>query len=91
MMKELPSQGNNGRKNQQGRLEGEEQFLIRIDLKRWRLEIALDHLYLILQAVTNPMFLSTNSFSIVYTFSWEYISISSHIVVCPLFNITSGH
>ena len=35
------------------------------------------------------MFLSTNSLSIVYTFSWEYISISSHIVVCPLFNITS--
>ena len=37
------------------------------------------------------MFLSTNSLSIVYTFSWEYISISSHIVVCPLFNITSVH
>ena len=37
------------------------------------------------------MFLSTNSLSIVYTFSWEYISISSHIVVCPLFNITSIH
>ena len=37
------------------------------------------------------MFLSTNRFSIVYTFSWEYISISSHIVVCPLFNITSVH
>ena len=35
------------------------------------------------------MFLSTNSLSIVYTFSWEYISISSDIVVCPLFNITS--
>ena len=30
------------------------------------------------------MFLSTNSLSIVYTFSWEYISISSHIVFCPL-------
>ena len=30
------------------------------------------------------MFLSTNSLSIVYTFSREYISISSHIVVCPL-------
>ena len=27
------------------------------------------------------MFLSTNILSIVYTFSWEYISISSHIVV----------
>ena len=37
------------------------------------------------------MFLPTNSLSIVYTFSWEYISISSHIVVCPLFNITSVH
>ena len=37
------------------------------------------------------MFLSTNSLSIVYTFSWEYISISSHIVVCPFFNITSVH
>ena len=37
------------------------------------------------------MFLSTNSLSIVYTFSWEYISISSHIVVCPLFNIASVH
>ena len=37
---------------------------------------------------TNPKFLSTNSLSIVYTFSWEYVSISSHIVVCPLFNIT---
>ena len=37
------------------------------------------------------MFLSTNSLSIVYTFSWEYISISSHIVVYPLFNITSIH
>ena len=37
------------------------------------------------------MFLSTNSLSIVYTFSWEYISLSSHIVVCPLFNITSVH
>ena len=37
------------------------------------------------------MFLSTNSLSIVYTFSREYISISSHIVVCPLFNITSVH
>ena len=48
-------------------------------------------LYLILQAFTNPVFLSTNSLSIVYTFSWEYISISSHIVVCPLFNITSIH
>ena len=35
------------------------------------------------------MFLSTNSLSIVYTFSWEYISISSHIVI--LFNITSVH
>ena len=35
------------------------------------------------------MFLSTNNLSIVYTFSWEYISISSHIVVCPLFNITN--
>ena len=42
-------------------------------------------------AFTNPMFLSTNSLSIVYTFSREYISISSHIVVCPLFNITSIH
>ena len=40
---------------------------------------------------TNPMFLSTNSLSILYTFSWEYISISSHIVVCPLFNTTSVH
>ena len=30
------------------------------------------------------MFLSTRSLSIVYTFSWEYTSISSHIVVCPL-------
>ena len=40
---------------------------------------------------TNPMFLSTNSLSIVYIFSWEYNSISSHIVVCPLFNITSVH
>ena len=30
------------------------------------------------------MLLSTNSLSIVYTFTWEYISISSHIVVCPL-------
>ena len=29
--------------------------------------------------------------TIVYTFSWEYISISSHIVVCPLFNITRVH
>ena len=47
--------------------------------------------YLILQAFTNPMFLSTNSLSIVYTFSSEYISISSHIVVCSLFNITSVH
>ena len=37
------------------------------------------------------MFLYTNSLSIVYTFSWEYISISSHFVVCPLFNITSVH
>ena len=37
------------------------------------------------------MFLSTHRLSIVYTFSWEYISISSHIVVCPLFNITSVH
>ena len=37
------------------------------------------------------MFLSTNSRSIVHTFSWEYISISSNIVVCPLFNITSVH
>ena len=37
------------------------------------------------------MFLSTNSLSIVNTFSWEYISISSHIVVRPLFNITSVH
>ena len=37
------------------------------------------------------MFLSTYSLSIVYTFSWEYISISSHIVVCPLLNITSVH
>ena len=37
------------------------------------------------------MFLSTNSLCIVYTFSWEFISISSHIVVCPLFNITSVH
>ena len=37
------------------------------------------------------MFLSTNSLSIVYTFSWEYISISSYIVVCPLLNITSVH
>ena len=37
------------------------------------------------------MFLSTNSLSIVYTFSWEYISISSYIVVCPLFDITSIH
>ena len=35
------------------------------------------------------MFLSTNTLSSVYTFSWEYISIYSHIVVCPLFNITS--
>ena len=33
------------------------------------------------------MFLSTNSLSIVYTFPWEYISLSSHIVVCPLFNM----
>ena len=49
-------------------------------------------LYLILHSVfTNPMFLSTNSLSIVYTFSCEYISISSHIVVCPLFNIASVH
>ena len=40
---------------------------------------------------TNPMFLSTNSLSIVHTFSWEYISISSHIVGCPLSNITSVH
>ena len=40
---------------------------------------------------TNPMFLSTNSLSIVYTFSWEYISFSTHIVICPLFNITSVH
>ena len=30
------------------------------------------------------MFFSTNSLSIVYTFSWEYISISSHIMACPL-------
>ena len=30
------------------------------------------------------MFLSTYSLSIVYTFSWKYISISSHIMVCPL-------
>ena len=37
------------------------------------------------------MFLSTNSHSIVYTFSLEYISIPSHIVVCPLFNITNVH
>ena len=48
-------------------------------------------LYLIAQAFTNPMFLSTNSLSIVYTFSWKYIYVSSHIVVCPLFNITSVH
>ena len=48
-------------------------------------------LFLILQAFTNPVFVSTNSLSIVYTFSWEYLSISSHIVVCPLFNITSIH
>ena len=48
-------------------------------------------LYLILQAFTYPMFLSTNSLSIVYTFPWEYIFIPSHIVVCPLFNITSVH
>ena len=40
---------------------------------------------------TNPIFLSPNSLSIVYTFSWEYNSISSHIVVCPLFNTTSVH
>ena len=37
------------------------------------------------------MILSTNRLSIVYTFAWEYISISSHIVVCHLFNITSVH
>ena len=37
------------------------------------------------------MFLSTNSLSIAYTFSWEYISISSHVVVCPLFYITRVH
>ena len=37
------------------------------------------------------MFLSTNSLSIAYTFSWEYNSISSHIVVYPLSNITSVH
>ena len=49
-------------------------------------------LYLILHFVfTNPMFLFTNSLSIVYTFSGEYKSISSDIVVCPLFNITSVH
>ena len=47
--------------------------------------------YLILQAYTNPMFLSTNSLCIVYTFSREYISISSHILVCPLFIIASVH
>ena len=40
---------------------------------------------------TNPMFLSTNSLSIVYTFPWEYNSIFSHIMVCPLFNTTSVH
>ena len=37
------------------------------------------------------MFLSTNSLSIVYNFFWEYITISSHIVVCPLYNIASVH
>ena len=37
------------------------------------------------------MFLSTNSLPIVYTFSWEYIYISSHIVVRPLFDITTVH
>ena len=37
------------------------------------------------------MFLSTNSLSIVYTFSREYISIFSHIVVYPLFNTASFH
>ena len=31
------------------------------------------------------------SLSVIYTFSWKYISISSHIVVGPLFNITSIH
>ena len=37
------------------------------------------------------MFLSAKSLSIVYTFSREYIYISSHVVVCRLFNIASLH
>ena len=81
-----------------GKLEGEEQLLIGIVLERWITLFAtviteantLVWLYLY-SVFPNPMFLSTNSLSIVYTFSWEYISISSHIVVCPLFNITSVH
>ena len=40
---------------------------------------------------TNPMFWSTNSLSIVNNFSCEYNSLSSHIVVCFLFNKTSIH
>ena len=135
-----------------GRLEDGEQFLIGMVLERWRLEITLDHLTCycnngsqyyrwtisFFSVFTNPMFLSTNSLSIVCTFDASLLNtqhykvqikgqveqsregvapsptpwcssyrkgslrvtldygrqlylLTSHIVVFPLFNITSVH